>query len=183
MKKSWLILIAVSILLVIGVGAFFLMLQTPPGQTGVTPGTTLPQSGTGATDHSLTVSTMDGNSARLKDFINNGQTIADSENTGSYLLAGELGYCLPDKPCTAGTEKNFNIFYDSSTQIFTIALLTEPLGVVRDQAEQYLLTTLGITHDTLCTLKYYVGTTYQVNETYASGNLGFKNCPGATKLP
>jgi len=119
-----------------------------------------------------------------KDFINNGVTIPDVANPGSYLLAGDLGYCLTNPPaCRAGSTTGFNIFYDRTSQSFGIALLVEPIGETRHAAEQFLLQTLGVTESQLCALNYYVGTTAQVNALYDDRNLGFSFCPGATKLP
>ncbi|MDB5194936.1 MAG: hypothetical protein JWO84_120 [Parcubacteria group bacterium] len=141
-------------------------------------GTTIP-SGT----PTQTITTANGNGLIVKDFIHNGETISDTQNPGSYLLAGQLGYCLPSTRCSAATSTDFNIGYNETNQAFTVALLTEPLGQARLNAEQFLEDRLGLTKDELCKLNYYVGTTYWVNERYAAGNLGFSSCPGATKLP
>jgi hypothetical protein len=85
--------------------------------------------------------------------------------------------------CTAATSTDYNIGYDGVAKSFTIALLKEPLGNSRKEAEQFLMTTLGITQQQMCSLNYYVGTTYFVNESYDSSNLGFSFCPGAVALP
>lgn len=119
----------------------------------------------------------------VSDFIDNGTTISDTENPGNYELAGSLGYCMPNTKCAATPTTDYNIGYERSSDTFTVALLKEPLGQVRSEAEQFLLSKLGITKSQLCGLKYYVGTTYYVNEQYDSQNLGFAGCPGAVALP
>ncbi len=127
---------------------------------------------------------LSGGTIVTNDFIHNGVTIPDAANSGRYLLAGNLGYCITDsQKCQAGAVTNFNVFYDSTAGSFTIALLKEPLGQVRLEAEQFLMQTLGITQEDMCRLNYYVGTTAHVNPYYDSKNLGFSFCPGATVLP
>jgi hypothetical protein len=132
----------------------------------------------------LTVASLSGSAIVTNDFIHNGVTIPDAANNGSYLLAGNLGYCITDpQKCQAGTTTDFNVFYDSTVGSFTIALLKEPLGRVRLKAERFLMQTLGIAQGDMCRLNYYVGTTMYVNPHYDSKNLGFSFCPGATVLP
>ena len=185
MKKSY-ITFAISIiviLLISGVAYYFLTKENPTITENTN--TLLPQSGTSVpvTERNYTVSASDGSTIHTKDFVNNGETIPDVENKGTYLLAGTLGYCLPDIKCTAATTTDFNISYDSIEKGFTVALLTEPIGKARIKAEDFLRTRLGITNDELCRLKVYVGTTYWINEKYAAGNLGLSFCSGATQLP
>ncbi len=142
--------------------------------------TTISSSGLGV----MTVDASDGGTVTTNDFIHNGITLPDAANNGRYLLAGNLGYCISNaQKCQAGTATDFNIFYDSTNDSFTIALLREPLGQVRLDVEQFLMTTLGITQEGMCRLNYYIGTTYDVNPLYAGKNLGFSFCPGATVLP
>ena len=132
----------------------------------------------------LTIASLSGSAIVTNDFIHNGVTIPDAANNGRYLLAGNLGYCITDpQKCQAGTTTDFNVFYDSTVGSFTIALLKEPLGRVRLEAEQFLMQTLGIAQGDMCRLNYYVGTTSNVNPYYDSKNLGFSFCPGATALP
>ncbi len=132
----------------------------------------------------MTVAILHGNAIATNDFVHNGITIPDTVNSGRYLLAGNLGYCMSDpQECQAGATTDFNIFYDSTNGSFTIALLKEPLGQVRFEMEQFLMKTLGITQEDMCRLNYYVGTVSDVNPLYADRNLGFSFCPGATVLP
>ena len=120
----------------------------------------------------------------VNDFIHNNVTIPDTANIGRYMLAGNLGYCLSDpQKCQAAQVTNFNVYYNSIPQSFTIALIKEPIGQARLDMEQFMLTTLGITKQQMCNLNYYVGVTRYVNEQYTGKNLGFSVCPGATKLP
>lgn len=132
----------------------------------------------------MTLVTQNGSSVVANDFVHNGVTIPDTANTGRYLLAGNLGYCSSDpQKCQAAPSVNFNVYYNSAVQSFTIALLNEPLGQSRLDMEQFMLSTLGLTQLQLCSLNYYIGTTYLVNTAYSDRNLGFSFCPGATVLP
>ncbi len=190
MKK---ILIVVGILLaLLLVLAIFLIIFRPSNTTTGTPNNpvTFPTAsststtGTGsAVPQIISVPAQGGQQITTRNFIANGTTIADTENQGSYLLAGSLGYCLPSTPCQAASSTDYNIFYDQNSGTFTVGLLKEPLGAVRHEAEVFLENTLGLSAAQLCSLNYYVGTTYTVNENYDSGNLGFSGCPGATQLP
>jgi hypothetical protein len=178
---------ALLIVVIFGILALFHLHSSNLNTATTTPATTFPvattTSGVGASSTIMTIQGQSGTVLATKNFINNGTTIKDVENPGTYLLAGSLGYCLPDAPCTAGTSTEFNIFYDSTANAFTIGLLQEPLGAVRHHAEVYLESTLGLSKTDICALNYYVGTTYTVNEKYDAGNLGFSSCAGAVVLP
>ncbi|MDB5244786.1 MAG: hypothetical protein JWN18_656 [Parcubacteria group bacterium] len=142
------------------------------------------QSSSNTTPGSMTVLTLSGATIKTNDFVHNGVTIPDEANKGRYLLSGDLGYCVSEsESCRAGDERSYNIYFNSTHNSFTIALLEEPLGEVRTAAEQFLLKTLGISTADMCKLNYYVGTTFEVNAAYASKNLGFSFCSGATVLP
>ncbi len=132
----------------------------------------------------ISVGTVDGQRLEVRDFLHNGVTISDTSNSGQYLLAGNLQSCvLRPEECQAGPPVNFNVYYNAKYDSFTIALLQEPLGLERALAEQFLRDTLGISNSSICRLKYYIGTTADINERYASKNIGFSFCPGATELP
>ncbi|MDB5190143.1 MAG: hypothetical protein JWN49_469 [Parcubacteria group bacterium] len=189
-KKHFLILgIVVIVLLLLVVGIVVFRSQSSPQTTGTsTPGTTFPIASTTTgvatgTSTGMTINGQNGTVIATKNFIDNGITIKDVENPGTYLVAGQLGYCLPNIPCTAAANAEFNILYDSNANQFIIALLTEPLGRARKDAQAFLAKTLGLSNSDLCSLKYYITTTYTVNETYAGDNLGFNGCPGAVVLP
>jgi hypothetical protein len=188
MKKTTILLLLVILLAIIACGILVLSLDHHSTVVTQPSSTSFPVGGenTNATSPSSGVVTFTGQASTTittKDFINNGLTVPDVENKGNYLLAGSLGYCLPNMKCTAGSQTKFNIFYDSTEQFFTIALLTEPLGQSRKDAQSFLQNDLGLTEQQLCNLKYFVGTTYFVNESYAGNNLGFSFCSGATELP
>jgi hypothetical protein len=132
----------------------------------------------------MVLATPGGTAVITHDFIHNGTTIPDKANVGRYLLAGNLGYCPSDpQQCQAAQASDFSVYYNSAQQSFTIALTKEPIGQSRLDMQQFLLTTLGITEQQMCSLDYYVGTTYEVNSTYDDRNLGFSFCPDVTALP
>lgn len=194
----WSIIVAIVGIIVLAIIGFFLQPSSPtqtnatsspsnglpvagnvPGQT--TPGTSLATSTSGS---ALTIATRSGTSVTVPNFITNGVTIPDPSNPGQYLLAGSLGYCSTRPgPCYAASSTNYNILYNANQQTFLIALTKEPIGQARTDAQNFLLHTLGISQTQLCSLSYYVGTTYQVNPIYDTKNLGFSFCQGATQLP
>ncbi len=183
-----------ALLIIFATVLFFLSPSKPQSSTSETSGNTSAlfpssQSFSVATTSTGSSSTMlinasDGGTVLTNDFIHNGVTLPDTANSGRYLLAGNLGYCISDaQQCQAGTTTNFNIFYNSTDDSFIIALLEEPLGQVRLEAQQFLMMTLGISQNEMCRLNYRIGTTSNVNSFYGGKNLGFSFCPRATVLP
>ena len=192
---KWYVLIG-AIAITIAAGLFFFVSGSTPSTTvQQTPGLPIASStvssptvsgsfSTSTTGTTISFATPSGAVATVRDFIHNGETVADTVNPGSYVLAGTVGYCLADGTCPSGyPTTNFSISYDEKTHFFNIVLLKEPLGAVRLEAEQFLASRLGITGQQLCGLDYSIGAPYWVNTTYADKNLGFSFCPGATVLP
>lgn len=154
------------------------------GSIRPTPSTSSPSATTTQGESVMEITTYGGNTVLAKDFIHNGTTINDTANNGRYLLAGNLGYCISDpNQCQAAPAKNFSVYYDSAVQSFIITLTEEPLGQARNDAEQFLFATLGLTQSQMCSLNYLVGVTKYVSDQYAGKNIGFSFCPGATTLP
>jgi len=190
--KRFLPVIAVAIVLVIAIALWIASTHrtaAPSGAATTTPVTFpvvtgIATSTTGQAQQVMVVALNGGGTITTKDFIHNGVTIPDTQNAGSYYLAGGPGYCDADGSCpAAGSASDFIATYDSANQFFTIDLTSEPLGQSRRDAEAFLQTTLGITAQNMCRLKYYIGTVNAVNETYAGRNLGFNGCSGAVPLP
>ncbi len=153
-----------------------------PIQTGQFPigGTSTTTSQTSQT----TVELYDGSAIVAKDFIHNGETVADVQNPGSYMLAGSVGYCLGTGECPTGAPTDsFSVAYNENTHFFNVILLKEPLGKARKDAEAFLESRLGVAEKDMCALNYYVGTPYWINEVYTGKNLGFSFCVGVTPLP
>lgn len=179
--------------------ALFFFLSGSPENTGTspvpTPGLPLASStvpvttgGSGpvvtSTEPTISFATRSGAVITVKDFIHNGETVPDVQNPGSYVLAGSVGYCLADGSCPSGAfTTDFSLTYNEKTHFFNIILLKEPLGATRLEAEQFLADRLGVTGQQVCSLNYFVGTPYWVNEAYDDKNLGFSFCAGATTLP
>jgi hypothetical protein len=115
------------------------------------------------------------------DFINDPTTVKDPINPGYYYLGYHVASGVSDP--TATDNPPYIIAYISATKYFNIALLQEPIGPVRMEAEQYLMMRLGISHGQMCQLDYMVSVPVQVNSQYAGTNLGFSFCPGAIPLP
>lgn len=190
MKKAIFILIGLLLLVVIGVGTYFWLHQSPatPGtNNGMTFPNSGPNNGPGQIPSGvpqLTVQAQDGSSITTLDFKHNGVSFEDPSNKGNYYIAGTNGICNPDGTCPkAGDITDYTILYFAQDNSFVVGLNTEPLGSVRKEAEQSLMKSLGISESAMCKLKYEVTTTSHVNETYGGESLGFSFCLGATKLP
>ncbi|MES2202858.1 MAG: hypothetical protein V4474_00815 [Patescibacteria group bacterium] len=113
-----------------------------------------------------------------KDILKDPQTKEDSNNKGHYFVGNYINPAVNTSPTVP-----YVIEYIAATDYFNIALMQEPLGSARMQAEQYLMQHLGITQTEMCHLKYMVTTPAWVSTAYANTSLGFSFCPGATKLP
>lgn len=164
--------------IVVGALWYFLFLPKPMSVTQQPP-VTLPSSGSAMSGSStqgsqlgskMVVATRDGGTVVTNDFIHNNVTLADPSNEGNYYTPGSA-------------ENGYSIGYRMPAQFFTIALEREPLGETRIAAENFLLSTLGISKNQLCNLNYYIGTDVHTNSFYAGKNLGFSFCPGAVVLP
>ena len=101
-------------------------------------------------------------------------------NPGYYYLGYHYANGTSDP--TASNDPPYLIEYISTTQYFNISLLHEPLGQIRQQAEQYLMAHTGLTQNQMCQIKYMVSVPSSVNQVYAGTNLGFSFCPGAVQL-
>jgi hypothetical protein len=131
----------------------------------------------------LVVIGNDGIGISVKDFINNGETVADTINPGSYYLAGSVGYCLGDGTCPAGAKsEQFTVSYSRQKDLFIVSILAEPLAESRALAERFVADRLGIGGNQMCRLNYQVSVTSGINEFYSGRNLGWSFCPGAVIL-
>jgi len=172
------VLLIGALIVIIGGLAVFLLYpssnhQPASGSSGaVFPGS---GSGTGSTASStpsaatLSLAASDGGTVSSRDFLSDADV--SSPASGYYYLGFH-----------AGTDP-YQIIFQSSSRIFTIELLKEPIGATRSQAEQYLAAKLGLSQSDLCRLDYTLSVPQTVNSTYASRNLLFSFCPGAVSLP
>ena len=109
-----------------------------------------------------------------KDFLHASDTYADPNNAGQYFLAGTGKNASSSPP--------YNILYVAADQSFTVALLSEPLASVREQAQAALQNSLGISQGDMCNLRYTVLVPQEVNPYYSGQNLGFSFCTGSVAL-
>jgi hypothetical protein len=128
-----------------------------------------------------TIATTTNATTPTKDFLKDPATVKDPINPGYYYLGYHVNEGVPDP--TATNTPPYIIEYISATQYFNIALLQEPIGTVRKEAEQFLMADLGISQKQMCQLNYMVSVPDNVNSQYSGINLGFSFCPGATELP
>ena len=142
-----------------------------------------PQSNTSNGSGSYSVVNTMGGMITTKYFIHNGKTVVDALNSDDYYLAGSPVYCTNSSCPSAPPSGDYYVVSRQSAKAFIIGLLNEPLGNSRQEAEQFLMGTLGISENQMCNLNYYVLATSDVNSVYAGKNLGFSFCPGAIPLP
>ncbi|MFH1178114.1 MAG: hypothetical protein V1711_00085 [bacterium] len=136
---------------------------------------------TSALETTMSISTVNGESIKTKNFINDSTTTKDPINSDYYYLGYHVYEGVSDSTVT--NNPPYIITYISATQYFNIALLQEPIGTTRLASEQFLISNLGISQNQMCQLNYMVSVPDRVNSQYAGKNLGFSFCPGATKLP
>lgn len=177
MKRTALILLILSALIFIAIGAYFFLSRgqdvAPPAQFGGNPfgfaGT-----GTVGTENALELVLEDGSSVSIPDFTKIDQPEWAGESAG-YQVAGNADADFLITYIPADT-------YGSQAQ-FLVSLATEPLGEIRADAEAALRTRLSLSNQELCGLDVQVWTDDAVNAAYAGRDLGLSFCPGATVLP
>ena len=175
------ILIALAGLIAVG---FYLLRPQPPANIPNNP--TFPSAGGqgGVLSQTMTLTSRSGEPVTVQNFINNGVTERDTINSSQYYLAGKNALCELESDCYSGAPSDtFDIVYFADEDAFAVGLTAEPLGEARRNAEQFLLKTLGVSQEELCTLDYFVTTNVDVSEQYAGADLGFSFCPGAMRLP
>ncbi len=107
--------------------------------------------------------------------------ISDPRQRESTVQMGDGLYALTT--LANETSTTFGVIFNEADGSFAVGLEAEPLGETRRQAEQYLLSLLGVPEAELCQLNVYVGTTVYVNAFYSGKNLGLSFCPGSVQLP
>ncbi len=183
MKRA-LLIVAGFLLIGLLIGAYFLYFKRGASEPAPVSSVQFPTGSTGGTEPLFQIQGQNGTALSVKDFVHNGETIPDPNQAESYQLAGSLGYCNADGTCPTGAKtEDFSISYSAKYQFFNIVLLAEPLSKSRIEAEQFLMSRLGLTQDQLCELNYALGTTVHVNSVYGGEELRFSFCPGAIKLP
>jgi len=143
--------------------------------------TTVTGIATSTPDTGMSVAGAGGGAVHTNNFITDPTTVKDPINLGYYYLGYHVYEGISDS--TATNNPPYIIMYISATQYFNVALLQEPIGATRTEAEQYLMAHLGISQDQMCKLNYMVSVPDHVNSQFAGKNLGFSFCPGATVLP
>ena len=190
LMKSYIAAIAVIVILVIAGFFTWSFFTTKPSSSLSVSQNTFPNSSstpltsTTGNGSSMSITLNDGSSVQTRDFLNNGITIEDPANKATYYLAGSSGACSSNGTCPiAGSSTDYTIVYYPIDGSFGVGLATEPLGAVRKEAEQYLMNTLGLSEQQMCSLKYTVMTTTYVSQQFGGENLGFSFCPNAVVLP
>lgn len=97
----------------------------------------------------------------------------------------KLGTPLDDRGTVelSSTDEYAITFYGGSDSSIFITLLAKPLEKSRMDAEQALLSKLGIDKAAACRLNVVLNTVSWVDEAAAGPNYGLSFCPGALPLP
>lgn len=115
--------------------------------------------------------------------LNDGKTYKDPANQGSYVLHGDLEYCLDTSVCPDNREsESFAVSLDGRNGIFYVSLLTQPVSAARVDSEKFLKKTLGVTSNELCDLSYYMSVPDFVGSVYEGQHLLFSNCLNSQQL-
>jgi hypothetical protein len=77
----------------------------------------------------------------------------------------------------------YEIVFFPTDKSFVVTLLAEPLGDIRREVVNELLTKLGLSFENLCALAMDVSVPRGVNDFYLGQSLGLSGCPGAVSLP
>lgn len=175
------LLISIGSLVIIGIAVIVFLIAGPKKQMPVNnaPPVGLPVAGS-ATQGSGP-SAQGSSFIKTADFLSDPATIKDPINDGYYYLGYHVYEGVSDP--TATTTPPYVIAYIAATQYFNIALMQEPIGQTRRDAEQYLMARLGISETQMCKLNYMVSVPDRVNTSFSGRNLGFSFCPGAIALP
>lgn len=102
------------------------------------------------------------------DFVN----IFDFRSSVKYTSTDKKSLFLEKSP-------DFDIFYYTEDNSFTIDIRNNPISLVRDRAESKLLADLKISKNDACKLSVIVAVSRGVNDDYSGQDLGLSFCPGA----
>lgn len=100
-----------------------------------------------------------------------------SKTTGTFYVT----YPATGDITTPGSIE-YQIFYFTDDRSFLVAILKEPIGVIRRRASADLANRLGISRTLLCNLVSNVTVAPGTNDEYDGLSLGFPNCPGARRF-
>ncbi len=126
------------------------------------------------------LSSPDGGSVAVKDFLKDPATVKDPLNKGHYFIGPHPREGVED--ATASDNPEYVIEYSDADQSFTISLMQEPLAQTRLDMEKYLMNKLGISQSDMCHLNYLVSVPTTVNTYYAGYSLGFSFCADSVAL-
>lgn len=177
MKKILLVLIPLVVIVTIAI--LFLVLRAsdvqPPPETPPSQFPSIPNDP--ALGNAKTLSLNGGGTIVVRDFLESSATTADPVNPGHYFIGN---YVDPTREDAA--VPRYVIEFIDSTGYFSISLLQEPIGEVRQDAERFLQQQLNLPHEDMCRLKYMISVPNRINQSYAGYDLRFSFCPGAIPL-
>lgn len=184
----------IVIFLIIALGTLFMLyflFKRPNAGDGTTPGATAGQTTAGGPGSWQTTGISTGTTGTTATSTN-GKRIVAGVGGGQVLVNDFLVGKTPEQSTAVGTYYHlreiatntpFQVIFTERDSFFQVVLTASPLGIVRKDAEAFLLSELGIDQPTACTLKYSVNTTYDQSELYSGRNLRFSFCPDAVGLP
>lgn len=169
--------VALILIIILGVGAWFVLFSTSPTPDNGTSGE-FPSS---PSNGSLGQPSFPGNGGQPSQSNFTDELVGD-------LIVKEQAVQSPDEvtvtfvPQETDEEPPYVIFYVTSDDSFQIVLEEQPIGKVRRQAEAEFLSMTGLTESQACALRYQVVAPLSVDNTYGGSNLGFSFCPGSVTL-
>lgn len=185
MKRAFLIL-AGAVIIAVGAVSVLIFFVGNSAKQDLGNETTLPDVGfplgDGSSSEIRRVVPAEGGSIETRDFLAGAPSVplSDTPQDIQYSLT-PYGDYVPGEPYP---EHAFDVQYNGLNAEFIVTLNQEPLRQVRDLAEQFLLSTLGITQSELCRLNVTVGVPYNVNPQFSSyQNLGLGSCNQPFPLP
>lgn len=174
--KKILLIFAVCVVLVLGVGVIGLLVNDTEPEVRVTtlpeiPSGERPEITTRQEDTAVRVSQKDGKSVIVRDFLTDTDTYEVSDD-GIYVI-GSLEQEIGDQ---------YKIYYFDFDGSITVSLLSEPLALSRKLAEEELKESLGMTEGQLCDAVVVVNTPAFISDPYSGRDLGLSFCPGSVSL-
>lgn len=116
------------------------------------------------------VLSVTGQRVQVRDFSNDADTFVFTPET--IVLGEEEGL----------VDTQYRIFYFPEDGSITISLLSEPLHISRELAQEELATSLGLSEALLCSFTIRVTTPRTVSDPYAGRNLGLSFCDTSVSL-
>lgn len=136
-----------------------------------------------STTTGTSVALKDGGKIMVRDFLNDPGVLLTGTSTtdaGYYIVAAL--YAEGVVPIPGGENPRYQIDYFPGDSSFSVYILQEPVGEVRQEAIADLSARIGVSGAELCSLVIEVGTPTWVNDFFGARSLGVPGCPGSVEI-